>query len=165
MLGDFYFIDGAPAWRDEAFTIALEQFFRLNANKYLAARNHLPSLKLMRVVVCKRRPNRPTGLNDTGMMCSNELGLYFNIKAPLWPQTGVPANNHAWLCYIRLFLSDEDFRETAKEQLSYNFKHMTPFGAPSVNSLVFKTTPGMLRLLQTAPGFVAGRETFTYQEV
>jgi hypothetical protein len=158
----FLFSEGTPSWLEVSFTRGLEDFLRDNVERFLAKRNHLPPLKLSRVRVAQRTPAGVTGLNDLGIMTTNELGVYFNLKAPLWPSAS--AHAFSWLCYLVLYLTG-DWRKEAAEQYSYAFLHMAPLDAPPLAQLRFRADLPLLTFLRTLPGVPPLQTSFTFNEV
>jgi hypothetical protein len=159
---EFLFLEGTPSWMELDFTRGLEEFFRGHIERLLGRRHHLPPLGLSRVRVAQRTAQGVTGLNDTGIMQSNEVGLYFNVKAPLWPSPA--ANALSWLCYLVLYLKG-DWKGMAAEEYTYVFDHMAPLSAPPVAQLRFRTTPLMSDFLHTLPDVRSDQIAFTYNEV
>jgi hypothetical protein len=158
----YIFLEGTPSWLEAGFTRGLEDFFRDNVERFLGKRDHLPPLKLSRVRVAQRTPAGVTGLNDLGIMTSNEVGVYFNLKAPLWPTPS--AHAFSWLCYLILYLTG-DWRKEALQQHSYAFPHMASLDAPPLAQLRFRTDTTLLQFLRTLPGVPPLQTSFTFDEV
>jgi hypothetical protein len=158
----FLFLEGSPSWMELDFTRGLEEYFRGNIERLLGRRRHLPPMSLSRVRVVQRTPQGHTGLNDNGIMTDNEVGLYFNVKSPIWPSAA--ANGLSWLCYLILYLRG-DWKGMAAEQYTYIFDHMAPLSAPCLAQLRFKTSPRMLEFLHTLPGVRSDQMSFAYNEV